>query len=197
MNYLAHIYLSGENIHQQIGNFIGDAVKGSQYRDYPKDIKRGILLHRTIDSFTDTHEITRNSKNRLNNVYSHYKGVLTDIYYDHFLAKNWSDYSCIDYKSYVLTFYQNLQNNLPDLPDRIQYMAPLLIKYDWFEKYQSLEGIERVLQGMERRINHIVPLSQGIRDLEVHYHDLEQDFNNFFPLLMKHVKVKELELIQV
>ncbi len=196
MNYLAHIYLSGENIDQQIGNFIGDAVKGSQYINYPEDIKTGILLHRTIDSFTDTHEIPRISRNRLNNVYCHYKGVLVDIYYDHFLAKNWSDYSDIDYKLYVSTFYQNLQNTLPDLPDRIQLMAPLLIKYDWFEKYQSLEGIERVLQGMEKRINQVVPLSLGIRDLEMHYNDIEQDFNDFFPLLMKCVEVREIELIQ-
>ena len=55
MNYLAHIYLSGKNRQIQIGNFVGDAVKGKAYNSYPDFFRKGILLHRLIDSFADTH----------------------------------------------------------------------------------------------------------------------------------------------
>ncbi|MDD3273470.1 MAG: DUF479 domain-containing protein, partial [Bacteroidales bacterium] len=57
MNYLAHIYLSGSNRQLQVGNFIGDFVKGRKHENYPKGIQKGILLHREIDRFTDCHPL--------------------------------------------------------------------------------------------------------------------------------------------
>ena len=68
---------------------MGDFVKGSDYENYPIEIKNGILLHRQIDSFTDAHPIVLKSKKRLHTHYGHYSGIVVDIFYDHFLAKNW------------------------------------------------------------------------------------------------------------
>ena len=93
MNFRAHIYLSGENEPLKIGNFIADSIRGNSYLDYPEDLKNGILLHRYIDTFTDAHPIYRKSKHRLHEKYGHYSGVIMDIVYDHFLAKNWNKYS--------------------------------------------------------------------------------------------------------
>ena len=112
MNYLAHIYLSGENDDVKLGNFIADEIKGKQYEKYPKEIQIGILLHRKIDWFSDNNANVKNSKRRLNSRYGHYKGVIIDILYDHFLAKNWNEYSQIPLHKYVHTFYDLLQNNL-------------------------------------------------------------------------------------
>ena len=61
MNFLAHIYLSGDNEMIAIGNFIADGIRGKQYKKFQKDIKTGILLHRQIDTFTDAHPIVRQS----------------------------------------------------------------------------------------------------------------------------------------
>jgi acyl carrier protein phosphodiesterase len=93
MNFLAHIYLSGDNDLLKIGNFMADSIRGHHYEDYPTEIRKGILLHRAIDSFTDMHPIYRQSKHRLHEKYGHYSGVIMDIFYDHFLAKNWNKYS--------------------------------------------------------------------------------------------------------
>ena len=93
MNFLAHIYLSGNNDMLKIGNFMADSVRGHHYLDYPDEIRKGILLHRYIDTFTDAHPIYRKSKHRLHEKYGHYSGVIMDIVYDHFLAKNWNNYS--------------------------------------------------------------------------------------------------------
>lgn len=194
MNYLAHIYLSGENIDIQIGNFMGDAVKGEKYEDYAVDLKKGILLHRQIDSFTDQHPITSQSKKRLHPRYGHYKGVLIDIFFDYFLAKNWSKYSDIAFNDYISNFYVELQKKQSFLPVKVQVMTPLLIAHDWLSKYDNLEGIARVLNGMKNRIKHDIPLHKGIEDLIENYEQFEQDFNAFFPLIKEHSEniLKEL-----
>lgn len=49
MNYLAHVFLSGPNRKVQLGNFVGDAVKGSSYKNYPPDIAKGIQLHEDVN----------------------------------------------------------------------------------------------------------------------------------------------------
>ena len=92
MNFLAHIYVSGDNDLVKIGNFMADSIRGHSYDVYPMEIQKGILLHRSIDSFTDMHPIYRQSKHRLHEKYGHYSGVIMDIFYDHFLAKNWKTY---------------------------------------------------------------------------------------------------------
>ena len=91
MNFLAHIYLSGNNDLIKIGNFMADGIRGNDYLKFPDDVKKGILLHRQIDTFTDLNPIYRKSKHRLHAKYGHYSGVIMDILYDHYLAKNWSN----------------------------------------------------------------------------------------------------------
>ncbi len=194
MNYLAHIYLSGENTDIQIGNFMGDAIKGNKFNNYPLSFKKGILLHRQIDSFTDQHPIVRLSKKRLHSRYGHYKGVLIDIFYDYFLAKNWTNYSDVAFEKYIADFYKVLLQNQEVLPPRIQMMTPHLVSKNWFAKYDNLNGIERVLIGMAKRIKHDIPLERGIDDLKDHYTDFEADFSKFFPLIQEHAK-KELEYL--
>ena len=105
MNYLAHIYLSGTNDLLKIGNFMADSIKGHDYEKFDSEIKKGILLHRHIDSFTDSHPIYRQSKHRLHEKYGHYSGVIMDILYDHFLAKNWSKFSDEKLDDYANDFF--------------------------------------------------------------------------------------------
>ena len=88
MNFLAHAVLSFENPELMVGNFIADFVKGNDYLQYQDPVKRGILLHRDIDQFTDQHPTVRLSKSRLYDAFGHYAGVIVDMYYDHFLAAN-------------------------------------------------------------------------------------------------------------
>ena len=85
MNFLAHIYLSGENDLLKIGNFMADGIHGKAPESLPADVQKGIVLHRHIDTYTDAHPIFRQSTKRLHPVYHHYAGVIIDIYYDHFL----------------------------------------------------------------------------------------------------------------
>ena len=194
MNYLAHIYLSGENDQVKIGNFIADGIKGTKYKSYPREIQIGILLHRKIDWFSDNNNILRTSKRRLDDRYGHYKGVVIDIFYDHFLAKNWTNYSGIPLTIYTQSFYRLLQNNKEILPERIKYLMKYMIKDDWLTNYGNLRGIESVLIGMDRRTNYISKMDLAIEDLVDHYEDFKSDFELFFEELSVFSKITRNEL---
>ena len=193
MNFLAHIYLSDENEQVKIGNFIADSIKGNKYTHLPQEIQKGIKLHREIDSFTDAHQIVRKSKRRLHERYKHYDGVIIDILYDHYLAKNWKLYSDIPLKEYTQEFYTVLENNFDILPDKIKKLMPYMIHDDWLYNYVNLNGIEKVLQGMNRRTQHKSQMHLAIEDLKLHYTSLENDFKEFFNDLITFTnkKIKE------
>ena len=190
MNYLAHIYLSGENNLVTIGNFIADGIKGKDYKSYPQDIQTGILLHRHIDTYTDAHATVRKSTKRLHEKYSHYSGVIVDILYDHFLAKNWSAYSNIPLDKYCDTFYDSLEENFDILPSRIQHMMPYMIADNWLLSYSSIEGIQNVLEGMNRRTKNRVQMNLAVNDLKDFYNEFELEFTSFFEELILSSKDK-------
>jgi acyl carrier protein phosphodiesterase len=185
MNFLAHIYLSNNNKNIQLGNFFADSVKGKKYMNYPDDIQTGIILHRFIDSFTDDHPQVRISKRRLDPKYGLYKGIIIDIFYDHFLAKNWTDFSDKNLHEFSQQFYLHLKQNFDILPENIKKMVPHLIGQSWLESYASMEGIEAVLKGMNRRTDNKSKMDLAISDLQRNYEDLESDFRIFFPELIK------------
>ena len=196
MNFLAHIYLSGNNKEIAIGNFISDSVRGSKYRAFPKEIQKGILLHRQIDTFTDAHEIFRKSTKRLHKKYSHYSGVIVDIFYDHFLAKNWEDYSDISLEEYSISFYKDLNDNFDILPQKVQNLMPYLIKDNWLLSYASIPGIAKVLYGMSRRTKYNSNMDLATTDLVNHYSEFENEFRLFFKELIEFSKAKLKELNQ-
>ncbi|PHQ57522.1 MAG: ACP phosphodiesterase [Lutibacter sp.] len=197
MNFLAHLYLSKDNKNILIGNFIADAVKGKKFENYPKEIKAGILLHREIDTFTDAHPIVRTSKRRLHERYRHYDGVIIDILYDHFLAKNWQQYSDIPLNVYADNVYILLQSVIETLPPKIQQTLPYMIEYNWLVAYASTEGIEKVLHGMNRRTKGVSKMDLAIEDLKIYYLELELDFTTFFKELMEFTDKKTTLLLSL
>ena len=180
MNFLAHIYLSGNNDLITIGNFIADSIKGKQYKDYPDGIKIGILLHREIDTFTDAHQTVRLSTKRLHKRYSHYSGVIVDILYDHFLAKNWSHYSSTPLELYVNHFYELLETNFDILPRQIQTMMPYMLSENWLLNYAKINGIQNVLNGMNRRTKNRAGMNRATEELQEFYSEFEDEFTSFF-----------------
>lgn len=195
MNFLAHLYLSKNNKNILIGNFIADAVKGNKYNNFPAEIKAGILLHREIDNYTDKHPIVRKSKRRLHERYKHYDGVIIDILYDHFLAKNWQNYSTIPLELYAANTYTFLQNNVDIFPEKIQKILPYMIEHNWLVAYASINGIKKILQGMNKRTKGISKMDMAIEDLKNHYKELELDFTTFFKSLEQFTEEKTTLLL--
>ena len=194
MNYHAHIYLSGTNDLLKIGNFMADSIKGNDYEKYAPEIKKGILLHRHIDSFTDSHPIYRRSKHRLHEKYGHYSGVIMDILYDHFLAKNWSKYSDEKLEDYANDFYQLLQDNYDILTERIKGMMPYMIARNWLVSYATIEGLEMILFQMDYKTKHRANMQEAIIELQDFYSEFESEFFLFFEELTVSCQQKIIDL---
>lgn len=190
MNFLAHIYLSGVSEEIRIGNFIGDYVKGKGYENYPDEIRKGILLHREIDHFTDHHPVVYQSKMHLNEKYRKYSGIIVDIFYDHFLAKEWSRFHALPLQEFVSDFYQNAVAYFAVLPPRVRQFLPFVIINNWFESYRSIEGIESVLYRMSRRTSLPKETQFAIEELTAEYDTFNEEFLNYFPDIIQHVKEK-------
>ena len=140
MNFLAHVYLSGKNVPLAVGNLIADRVKGNTLDGFPPVIQKGILLHRKIDHFTDHHENFKACVQLLFPVYRHYSRVIVDMYFDHFLAVNWEQYHPQTLNSFSVEFYTHLKAHSKSLPNAIQKFTEALIRYNWFEQYQTMQG---------------------------------------------------------
>jgi acyl carrier protein phosphodiesterase len=194
MNFLAHIYLSGDNDLLKIGNFMADSIHGNKFNNYPTEIRKGILLHRSIDSFTDMHPIYRKSKHRLHEKYGHYSGVIMDIFYDHFLASNWKSYSNENLDDYAQSFYKLLQNNYDLLTEKAQGMLPYMIGRNWLISYATLQGLEMILFQMDHRTKNRVAMHESIVELKQFYLEFEQEFTLFFEELRQHCQEKLVEL---
>lgn len=194
MNFLAHIYLSGEDKNIMLGNFIGDYVKGKKYENYADPIQKGILLHRKIDYFTDKHPVVKKSSQLLKPKFNRYSGVVIDLFYDHFLASNWANYSSQPLNKFAANFHQLLIRNYFKLPGEVKSFLPFLIKNKRLENYQYIDGIEKSLSIMTKYTSIPSHVHFAIQQLSVHYNEFQDDFNLFFNDVQEMVS-EELKLI--
>jgi acyl carrier protein phosphodiesterase len=188
MNYLAHIYLSGENEDVMLGNFMADGIKGRKHENYSPAIQKGILLHRFIDDYTDSHPVVLESKLLFRPKFHKLAPILVDILYDHYLAKNWLEYHKKPLQRFVADTYKTLEARWDELTPRIQHMLPYMIKYNWLYNYQFGDGIERVLEGMSRRVPTGEILKHGWQDLQPHYEIVHDHFAQFFIEMIQEAK---------
>ena len=194
MNFLAHSHLSGDNDDLLFGNFIADAVKGNGLNQFPDDIRNGILIHRKIDSFTDTHPIFKQSLGRVRNHFGKYTGIVIDIYYDHFLAQNWNRFSSHHLTNFVDHVYRVLEDRYELLPPRTRRMLPYLTSQNWLVGYANLNGLNAVFQGMDRRTGLQSDISDAVPVLMDHYEGLKADFLEYYPLLEAYT-VREIAVL--
>tara|TARA_X000001036_G_scaffold222798_2_gene208529 strand:+ start:2996 stop:3583 length:588 start_codon:yes stop_codon:yes gene_type:complete len=183
LNYLAHIFLSGDNDLLKIGNFLGDFVRSKDQKNYHPQIQKGINLHRYIDHYTDTHAIVKKSKIRLRPKFGHYAPVIVDMYYDHFLALNWSKYAKVELEDFTYHFYNLTEKNKSILPEKAHHILYYMKRDNWLYEYRTLKGIGKALIGMSRRTKFVSKMESAIFELEENFSEYQKDFNCFFPKL--------------
>ncbi len=174
-----HLYLAGDDAELQLGGLMGDFVKGPIPRDYPEKLALGLLLHRRIDSLAQNSLHTRRSRQRLHPRFGHGRGIIIDIFYDHFLASAWADHSSEPLESYAEKVYQLLQRQHKRLPAGLQHVAPRMIEYNWLVSYQHRTVVGKALQRISQRLSRPLPLAEGVDDLIAHEVLLRQDFKGF------------------
>lgn len=185
MNFLAHAYLSGDDPEVLFGNFVADGIKGTAAVDYPEAIREGIALHRRIDAYTDAHPVVKQSVARLQPVFRKYAVVIVDIYYDHFLARNWHAYCQKDLVDFTASVYKILIVRYRMLPKRTKRALPFMIAQNWLVGYANLGDLDRVFRGMARRARFDSGMEYAVPFLKQHYADFEKEFRLFFPELVR------------
>ncbi len=182
MNYLAHIYLSDNSEENMLGNFLGDFVNKSLENEFGYSIKQGISMHKKLDTFTDSHPDFLRSRERISSTNRRLSGVLIDMFYDHFLAKNWSEYSQIPLEEFTNNFYGILERYSYCLPDKLTRRMPLMIEENWLLSYRDINGIEIAVERISKRFSNTKhPLVNPIDELINNYENLENDFKCFYP----------------
>ena len=187
MNFLAHALLSGNDDDILIGNFIADAVKGNSMNGFGEEIRKGILLHREIDTYTDHHPVFIRSKHRIIGEYDKFSGVIIDIYYDHFLAANWETYSDKELSEFALYVYRLMLENYEFLPPRSKRILPYMVIHNWLVGYSRFKDLQWVFNGMSRRSSKYHSGMEGaVESLKKHYNEFQEDFKEFFPDMIAH-----------
>jgi acyl carrier protein phosphodiesterase len=187
MNFLAHLYLAGDDEGLIVGNLLGDFVKGRLQGDYPAAIERGIALHRRIDSFSGLNHHFLKSKKRIDLSFGHYRGVMVDLFYDHFLARNWGNFSDRELYRFLIGIRRVVEKKQGLLPDRLSRFIPYIFD-ELLPSYSEIEGIGRALGRMSARSVRQNRLGEGANELKIHYEGLLEDFHLFFPELCGFVR---------
>jgi acyl carrier protein phosphodiesterase len=180
MNFLAHIHLSGTSNDCMIGNFIGDFVKGKEIANYSNTVVQGIVLHRKIDEFTDTHPIVKNTRELIQPHFAKYATVVSDVYYDHFLAMHWEKFHPTPLQTFANTIYSLLKSRQSELPDRSQRFLHYMLSNNILYNYNSLQGMHKVFYGLSNRAKFESGMEKAAFVLEEQYDLIEKDFFAFF-----------------
>lgn len=188
MNFLAHQYLSFDIPEIQLGNLYGEIVRVKDYLNFPVGIQNGILLHREIDTFTDSHPIVKESTRIFHENHGKYSPVIVDVLYDYFLIKNWNVYSNVPYDEFVEKCYSLFRKEQQDFPETLQYIMHYLLKYDWFNTYKTVEGIGQTLKGISKRAKFENSIGNAVNELVEFEEELNHHFQLFFPDLVNHCK---------
>ncbi|MEM1325213.1 MAG: ACP phosphodiesterase [Bacteroidota bacterium] len=188
MNYLAHLFLAGDQPDLIVGNFLADMVK-NRYQDVlPKGVLDGIRLHRQIDSFTDAHAEVKKGMRRLYADHHKYAPVVIDIFYDYLLYQNWKRYSEETMPNFKKRVYAVLLDAFAIIPEPFQARTRSMVEHDWLASYSTLEGIEYTFDRLQRKVSRPEDLEDCVVSLERDYELLNEEFNRFFPEVLEMVK---------
>lgn len=206
MNYLAHAYLSFGIPAITVGNLISDFVKGKQKLQYPADIQHGIVLHRAIDTFTDSHAITREAKAYFREPYGLYSGPLVDVAFDHFLANDPLIFSAnetnvgpsdkdatasfrsaagVDLKAFAQKTYEQVETYYALLPEKFARFFYYMRTQDWLYNYRYKQGILNSFGGLSRRAAYMGSPEAAGRIFETNYTQIQGCYQAFFPELQE------------
>jgi acyl carrier protein phosphodiesterase len=192
VNWLAHVFLSDDNIEQRLGNLLADLVRGEAREGMSAEFRAGALRHRAIDAYTDAHAVVRRSRTRVAQRHRRFSGVLVDVFYDYLLASRWDRYSTVSLAAFTTTFYAQASASPIALPPDARATLDRIIQHDLLGAYRRLEGVEQSLRrlsiGLARRWRRDFALDSAVADLRAHEHEFFADFEEFFPQLEAHLE---------
>ncbi|MCC6601310.1 MAG: DUF479 domain-containing protein [Crocinitomicaceae bacterium] len=184
LNYLAHFYLSGNDEELLAGQFLGDIVKGRDYENYPPLIRAGILLHRFIDSETESHFACREFRATLRPYCGLHSPIAVDMLLDHVFASRWNEYSEIALHDFAEKTYMRLSNKVSLYPEKTRIVLHYMKEHNWLLSYASTEGMKRCIRGLAKRVRGGSALEKAADNLETLVVPARSCFESYFPHLV-------------
>ena len=191
MNYLAHLFLAGHNDGVILGNLLEDFVTGRIENEtnskLPKDVKVGLLMHRQIDTLTDSNHIVKECKEIFYPNFGKYSPIIIDVLFDHYLIKNWEIFTEEPFESFRPRVYKSLRTYLEIQPDHLKEMISSMIELDWLKNFKENWGLEKAFLNLNKRINKPdLDLTLSLKEFEQNYYFINEKFLEFFEDLKKH-----------
>lgn len=192
MNFLAHLYLAEDNDASRLGNMLGDFVKGPVHdAPYPDSVKKGIREHRLIDEFCDSHPAGKEARALISPKNRRYAGIAVDVFFDHFLARDWNTFHPVPLDHFAQSVYRMLDANKDILPKRLRFILPWMQRENWLVGYSEKDGIARSIRGLSgrlaRRLNRTNQFASTLSDLDQHYVAFEKHFRHIIADLERFV----------
>jgi acyl carrier protein phosphodiesterase len=198
MNWLAHAFLSEPDREFRLGNVLADLVKRQDLHGMSATFLCGVRRHKVIDAFTDSHPIVHRSRARIRGDYRHTRGILVDVFYDHFLSLGWDQYSGEPLEAFTAGIYADIRAHAMQLPDEAQVAVHWMVREDRLGSYGSIDGIEsalyRLSQRLSQRLRKPFALESAVVELRENFAALAGDFAEFFPLLQAHIEAVPSEI---
>ncbi|MBX2883628.1 MAG: DUF479 domain-containing protein [Granulosicoccus sp.] len=188
MNFLAHSMFARQQPEIIVGQFCGDFVRGGKLEQFPEQVRAGIRLHREIDQYTDRHPVNLEARRLFKPPYRRFAGVLTDVVYDHYLARSWSEYSDRPLRDHVDDVYEALRHHFEVLPLDLQRFARMLIDQDILASYLSFDAVELALSRISRRSERFLLLEEASEVVKSLDSQLSAHFERFYPDLIIHMQ---------
>ncbi len=189
MNHLAHALLAGANDDLLVGSLLGDFWRGAPDPSWPAGVRTGVILHRRIDVYTDSHPVVAAARTLFHPPVRRYAGILIDVYFDHVLARDWALHSNESLDTFSARTADLLDCHAAWLPVDLNRFARYFRMHDLFGAYAQRATIEQVLRGISGRLRHANPLAEAGTALWARADALDEAFARFFPDLVAHARV--------
>ncbi len=180
MNFLGHLYFSNDDFELMYYNLFGDYVKGSDLSRFPIKVQKGLRLHREIDNFVDNHPVVIELLHKLYPSLPKISGIAVDLYFDHLLAKFWTDYHDMPLEEYLNEFYITEPEEKEHFSEDFNFLLSKMIPGRWINKYHDFEGFTIVCQRLSARI----PFENVLHKAPKVYLELEEEIQKSFRLYM-------------
>jgi acyl carrier protein phosphodiesterase len=190
MNFLAHSFLSFDDPKLMLGQFIADDIKGKRYLEFEERVQQGILLHRFVDHYTDTHPVCLELRAAIRPDLGLFSSIAIDVIFDHFLSIHWHKYSDHNRNDFIQSMYKSLHGYQSTMNEKRKYLYNKMVEHDWLSRYNTLDGIELTLTQMSNRISGSEKLLKAMEILEKNKKIFEESFEIFFPKLISASKYK-------
>lgn len=187
MNYLAHLLLAEDSDDARLGALLGDFMAGGRPLDASPTVWREIRVHRRIDSYTDAHPILQPLRAHFPQGRRRYAGIALDVYFDHLLARDWPQHHARPLSDFAAEVYALLMHRLPELPSRLQAIAPQMAAQDWLGSYRHRSSVDQALQRIAGRLTRGEGLVACLPLLSAHEAEIEAAFGRFLPELREFV----------